>query len=142
MNAEQLEKIKQLSIVNNRIGVVAKLILEEISSVPYEEPLEEIIIESIENYKETSEINKLGGIQIYPHPIGSQSVIEILLSDLPVNSRFIIYDLNGKALFKYELLQQSTLIIVNNDILISGLYFGVVTSNNKIEQSIKFVVNE
>ena len=142
MNAEQFEKIKQLSTKNNRIGVVAKLILEEISSVPYEEPLEEINLESDEDYKEQSEINETGAIQIYPHPVGSQSVIEILLSDLPENSRFIIYDLHGKVLFNYDLLQQSTLIIVNNDMLTSGLYLGVVTSNNMIKQSIKFVVNE
>ncbi|MBK8344065.1 MAG: hypothetical protein IPL12_12595 [Bacteroidetes bacterium] len=58
--------------------------------VPYEEPLEEINLESDEDYKEQSEINETGAIQIYPHPVSSQSVIEILLSDLQENSRFII----------------------------------------------------
>ncbi|MBK9457436.1 MAG: hypothetical protein IPO24_18540 [Bacteroidetes bacterium] len=93
MNAEQLEKIKQLSIVNNRIGIIAKHILEEISGVPYEEPLEEINTATIENYKETSEINKIEGIQIYPHPVGSQSILQISAHrpTITQNVSFIIY---------------------------------------------------
>ena len=115
MNAEQLEKIKQLSIVNNRIGIIAKHILEEISGVPYEEPLEEINTATIENYKETSEINKIEGIQIYPHPVGSQSILQISLAQ--TNN-------------------------INNNMLPSGVFIAVIYDGNKFVDSFKFIVGE
>ena len=142
MNAEQLEKIEQLSIVNNRIGIIAKHILEEISGVPYEEPLEEINTATIENYKETSEINKIEGIQIYPHPVGSQSILQISLAQTNNNTKCFIYNLFGQEMLTFDLFNEHNNININNNMLPSGVFIAVIYDGNKFVDSFKFIVGE
>lgn len=144
LDSDQLEAINYLSNENGRIGVIGKLILKAISGISYNEPIEEIENE-LEFKLAEEKTNKAIGhptIQIFPHPVGKQSVIAITIPDNIVNAQFNIYNLQGQELMHYELQQSANHIIVSNEMLFAGLYLGIISANNIIMESIKFVVNE
>jgi len=144
LDTEQIEVIKTLSIQNDRGGIQAKLILELLSGVNYEEPInplnEEVTEEELRIIKALYPEAEINSIQIYPHPVANGSIVEINLEYISDNTKFLITDIQGRVITSFPLRDNLNYIKLNNTILKPGMYIGNVICNGCSPLSKQIVV--
>jgi len=131
LNQEQMDQINTLALKQTKEGIQAKLILELLTGVNYEEPInplnEEFTEEELRDIKKIFPVPELNTITIYPHPVGNSSIVEINLEYIQPNTRFIITDMQGRYINSFPLRENNNYIKLNNSMLKSGVYIGYVS---------------
>ena len=128
----QLGMIKLEAQRNDRVGIQAKLLLELLTEVAYIEPInilnDELTIEELKLIQQNYPTSELNSIQIYPHPVGSGSVVEINLGTIQKNTKFIITDVQGRYIMQFPLDNQVSYFKLDNTLLKPGVYIGYISN--------------
>lgn len=144
LNNEQLTSIHEIAVQENREGIQAKLLLELIDGINYEEPInplnEEVTEEEVRQIQTIYPPSELNSINIYPHPVSNGSIVEIHIDNAETNTRFIITDLQGRYIMQFPVDEPINYIKLNNTILKAGVYTGYITCNGCDRLSTQIVV--
>ena len=127
---------------NSTSSTIAKILLEDIQNSSYNEPIEFITNDEIDTTFERNILltSSKGLILIYPNPILLSSMVAITLPPEIGSVYFTIYDLSGKIILRIPI-SENTLEFNLPVTLLSehSIYFGLLTSNNTIIDSVKFL---
>ncbi|HMZ90272.1 MAG TPA: hypothetical protein PLM90_12620, partial [Chitinophagales bacterium] len=141
---EQFSSIKTEAQRNDREGIQAKLLMELIAGGAYIEPInelnEELTTEELRLLQQSMPQSKPNSIQVYPHPVGSGSVVEINLKSIQSNARFIITDVQGRNVLQFPLDNLVSYVKLDNTLLRPGVYIGYVAGATGEQISKQIVV--
>lgn len=85
---------------------------------------------------------KEDAFDINPNPVTQTSVVSYKLANATGKSMFIVYDLQGKMLKKYEVANKSSQILINKNDLGNGMYILSLVTNGIEVQSKRFLIAE
>lgn len=143
MHEPDLQAVENIALQTDREGIQSQLILELINAVPYNEPnydpIAEITEEDLKLVQEVNPVSTVNTINIYPHPIEGNSIVEVNLDFLGGNDRFIITDIRGKMVTQFLIDENISYFKLNNTILQPGVYIGYVQCDgckNKLSKQI------
>jgi hypothetical protein len=136
----------------NYIGLIPVLIeaMKEIQSHIREQEIKIADLE-VKLSDLTNKVNQLvpGNIvvkedafDINPNPVTQTSVVSYKLANATGKSMFIVYDLQGKMLKKYEVANKSSQILINKNDLGNGMYILSLVTNGIEVQSKRFLIAE
>lgn len=144
VDSMQLATVRTEALRNDREGVQARLLLELIAGDDYLEPiniLEEDFSDEELRFFETYDDELTGiAIEIYPHPVGSASIIKVQLEGFTPGAQFVISDMQGREVFQLQADDQINYYKVNNTMLKPGTYICYVSGAGSGKLSKKFIV--
>lgn len=140
LNNSEIQFLENLAEKNNRVGNYSRNILCFFYQICYDNPEELGDTQKISIVKPTVE-EILYSLDVYPNPGSNFTSLKWEIYDVLNNCNYIIYDLNGKQMFRNEISKNHGEVTIDTRKLNNGFYSISIQNNGEIKKTIKFIVN-